>query len=68
MGETDILNKQKIGFHPSICANVHPDNHTGGSETSKAENSTYQEHTAGDFTFSCLQTKINKMMKSLVLF
>jgi len=57
MGETDILNKQKTSFHPSICANVHPDNHTEGSETSK-ENSTHQEHMARDFTFSCLQIKI----------
>jgi hypothetical protein len=50
MGETDILNKQKTGFHPSICVNVHPDNHTEGSETSKEENSTCQEHKAIHFT------------------
>jgi hypothetical protein len=37
MGETHILNKQKTGFQPSICVNVHPDNHTEGSETSKED-------------------------------
>jgi hypothetical protein len=60
MGETDILNKQKTGFHPSICANVHPDNHTKGSEKNKEENSTCQEHMDRACTFSCLKTKIIK--------
>jgi len=59
MGETDILNKQKTGFHPSICVNVHPDNHTEESETSREENSTCQK-TRGQRFYIFLSIDKNK--------
>jgi hypothetical protein len=57
MGGTDLLNKQRTGFQPSICVNVHPDNHTKGSETNKEENSTCQEHMARFYIFLFIDKK-----------
>jgi hypothetical protein len=51
MGGTDIWNKQTTGFHPSICVDIHLDNHTKGSETNSEENSTCQERKASNFVF-----------------